>query len=128
MNIHSNPKLILSIDAIGAAVSATLLGLVLTQFETEFGMPKNTLYVLAIIPCLFLIYDVLGFTLNPSKVSKWIKGIAWLNIAYCMLSIIMIIYHRNDLTILGWIYFIGELAIVLFLANVELKLAKYEIS
>lgn len=34
MNLHSKPKSILFIGAIGAGVSTILLGLVLTQFET----------------------------------------------------------------------------------------------
>jgi hypothetical protein len=91
-------------------------------------MPIGTLYVLAVVPCFFVVYDLIGFFFAKTNLNKWIKGIAWLNLGYCLLSIIMLIFHRNDLTILGWVYLIGELAIVLFLANLELNLAKNEIA
>ena len=128
MNLQSEPKSILFIGAIGAGVTTILLGLVLTQFETEFGIPKDTLYIMASFPCLFIIYDLIGFLFISASFNKRTKEIAWLNLGYCLLSLIMLVFHRNDLTFLGWIYFVAELAIVLFLANLELNLAKNEIA
>ena len=53
----STPKQLFILDGLGALLSAFLLGVVLVKLESVFGIPKNTLYFLAFLPCLFAIYD-----------------------------------------------------------------------
>lgn len=118
------PRTLLVIDGFGALLSAFLLGVVLVRFSSVFGMPINTLYLLAALPVGFAVYDfaVLGLRLRP--LSPWLRGIALANWGYCVLSIILLFQHAADLASWGWAYFVGELIIVASLAGLEWQVAR----
>ena len=116
------PKLFL-VDSLGALLSALLLGLVLTQFEKTFGMPQQVLYVLSVIPCVFAVYSFLCFL---SKTIHWrffMKIISTANLLYCCLTLGLMIYFYQQLTVLGLLYFVLELIIIINLAYIEWKTA-----
>lgn len=117
-NLH--PKQLFLIDGFGALLSAFLLGIILTRFESIFGMPRQTLYILAFIPCLFAVYDFSCYWLNPENWAPFLKAIGIANLLYCCISIGFVLHHYQQLTALGWAYFILELAIVALLAKFEL--------
>jgi len=112
------------IDGFGAILSAVLLGIVLVKFERVFGIPKSTLYFLAILPCFFAIYDFYCYFKINKNLEEFLKGIAVVNLLYCCLSIGFAFYHYHEITYLGWIYIIIEIAIVVAIAILELRVAK----
>ena len=114
---------LLLIDAAGASLSAFLLGIVLTRFESTFGMPSNTLYLLALLPCLFAVYDLISYMLVTKDHAPYLKGIAFANWMYCATSFGFAVYHHQKLTTLGWSYFLVEIFIVAFLAGIEFRVA-----
>jgi hypothetical protein len=116
-----NPKTLFIIDGLGALVSAFLLGVVLVQFKSLFGMPKETLYLLAFLPCLFALYDLFCYLKVTKNELLFLKGIALANLLYCCLSIGLVSYHYNQLTNLGIAYFVLELLVVLVLVSIQLK-------
>ena len=116
-------KKLFLIDGIGALLSAFLLGVVLVRFEHVFGMPTPTLYFLFVFPCIFALYDLSCYLLSPEKSKVLLKIIAFLNIAYCFISIPSIFKHYQNLTYLGVIYFTLELIILILLISIELKIA-----
>ena len=118
-----NPKSLFLLDGIGALSSAVLLGVVLVEFETIFGMPKQALYVLALLPCVFLLYDFWCYFRGARNWNLYIKAIAIANLLYCFLSIDMVAYHFEELATLGLIYFAIELLILLLLIRIELNVA-----
>jgi hypothetical protein len=122
MNFSS--KQLFLIDGVGALVSAILLGVVLVQFEPYFGMPKRVLYLLAAIPCVFALYDFICYFGAPNDYSKWLRVIAIGNVLYCVLSLYFTIIYFEQLTTLGHLYFLSEIAIVLFLARLEWRAVK----
>jgi len=115
------PKQLFLIDAGGALLSAFLLGVVLVKLESTFGIPRSALYVLAAIPCFFAVYDLLCYFMAKGKATFFLKGIAYANVLYCCLSIGLAFYHAASITILGWLYILGEVLIVVFLARLELQ-------
>lgn len=117
------PKQLFLIDAVGALLSAFLLGIVLVKLESFFGIPRSALYLLAAIPCFFALYDLLCYILARQKTAGLLRGIAYANILYCCLSIGLAFYHVASITIFGWLYILGEILIVVFLARLELKTA-----
>ncbi|MEP1095400.1 MAG: hypothetical protein ABJG78_09840 [Cyclobacteriaceae bacterium] len=121
--LTSNPKVLFLLDGVGAFLSAILLGVVLVQFESVFGMPKPTLYFLALFPCIFLLYDLWCYFQIKRNGGIYIKVIAIANLLYCCLSIGLVVYHFQQLTQLGLIYFLLEFVIILFLVRIELKIA-----
>lgn len=119
-----NPQKLFLIDGLGAILSAFLLGVVLIRFEQVFGIPSKTLYFLAIIPIFFAIYDLYCYRKKHQKVGLLLKGIAILNLIYCLISVALINHHLNTITIFGCIYFLIEIIIVLILMSIEFKVAK----
>ena len=118
-----NPKKTFLMDALGAAVSAILLGVVLVKLERVFGIPESTLYFLAAFPILFILYDLFCLTKNKNDLGPFLKLIAVVNITYCCLSIGMTIYHLNTITIFGYLYILIEVIITFTLAIFEYKVA-----
>ena len=117
------PEKLFLIDGLGAIVSAFLLGVILTKFESVFGMPRRVLYFLALIPCIFAVYDFGVIFRNPASWGPALKVIAIANLIYCGVSVGFVIHHYQKLTALGLIYFIVEVLIVIILSGIELKTA-----
>ncbi len=111
------------IDALGALISALSLGLVLPLIVDQIGLPINTLYSLALIPVVLALFDYYSFKQGLEAISTNLKRIAGFNFLYCLFSIGLLIYHRDSLQLLGWIYFSLELILVLGLAYLEFRLA-----
>jgi hypothetical protein len=122
--VNKNPKTLFVIDGLGALLSTFLLALVLAQFEHIFGMPRKSLYLLAIFPCLYAVFDLNCIVKEILSVPPFLKAIAILNFSYCLISFGFAIYHYQELTVLGWLYFIGEILVVASLAAIEYKTAK----
>ena len=118
------PRTVFLLDAIGAATSAFLLGVVLVHFQSFFGIPINVLYILAVVPLGFVIYDIAVMVTQPEKYSFLLTGIAVLNISYCILSLSLIGMHWQSATVFGWLYIIGEIMIVMSLAIFQLNVAR----
>lgn len=119
-----NPKRIFIIDGIGALLSAILLGIVLVRLEIYFGIPKATLFILALFPCLFAVYDLYSYCIVKNKINLYLKGIAGINTAYCFISIALTMQHSEKITLLGWMYLLIEITIVCTLAYIEWNTAK----
>ncbi|GGG18166.1 hypothetical protein GCM10011344_18490 [Dokdonia pacifica] len=118
-----SPRRLFLIDGLGAILSAFMLGIVLVQFESAFGIPSATLYVLAIFPVFFAIFDFYCFQKKNANLSKLLKIIAILNLLYCCMSIGCAMYHIDTVTILGWVYICVEVLLIVILSLFELKVA-----
>lgn len=118
-----HPKKVFLLDAGGAILSAFLLGVVLVEWSYLVGIPKETLYLLAALPCLFVLYDLYAFRLKTEMLPSYLKGIVFMNVSYCLLSVGMACYHWNSITFLGWTYLLIEILIILALSRFEWKVA-----
>ncbi|WP_299059094.1 hypothetical protein [uncultured Polaribacter sp.] len=124
-NFYKNAKKLFFIDGVGAILSAFLLGFVLVKLESFFGIPPSALYILAIFPIFFAIFDFYSYQQkDENKIKLLLKGIAMMNLLYSLLSIILAIFHYQTITFLGWIYIIVEIIIIVVLAFFELKEVK----
>lgn len=101
-------------------MSAFLIGFVLVHFEDEIGVPRSTLYFLAGLPVVFLVYDVICYFNERIPVAKMLRGIAIMNLLYCGISIGFLIYHWETISWWGWVYFEVEILVVGVLARVEM--------
>ena len=116
-------KKLFLIDGLGAIISAFMLGIVLVNFENVFGMPKNILYLLSIIPCFFAVYSFYCYFKSLNNWRFYLKTIAIANLLYCLLTISLVIHLYEKPTFLGLIYFILELIVIGVLIIIELKTA-----
>lgn len=118
-----NSKQIFLLDAIGATASAFLLGVIFPAFEDFFGMPLTVLYILASIACLLAVYSFTCFFRQPENWRLFLRIIAIVNLLYCCLTLGLVIYFYEVLTIWGLTYFIGEMLLILLLVSLEFKTA-----
>ncbi len=118
-----NPKQLFLMDGLGALLSAFMLGFVLVKFESIFGMPALVLYWLAGLAGIFAIYSFSCFIGFGKNWRIYLKAIALVNLTYCGLTLSLVIYLYQLLTIWGFIYFMLEIIIVVTLSVIELKKA-----
>jgi len=121
--MNFTPRQLFLFDGLGALLSAFLLGVVLVKWEHLIGMPRPTLYFLAFLPCLFAVYDFFCYFKINKGLAPYLKYIAYANLSYCLISLVLATQHYEQLTKLGWFYFISEIIIVVSLAIFELKTA-----
>ncbi len=121
--LNVNRKNIFLLDGIGALLSAFFLGIVLVKYESFFGMPKQTLYLLASIPMIFAIYDTLAYFLVKEKGRIALKLISFANLGYCAFSVFKVLENAESLTIWGAAYFIIEILLVASIAQLELNIS-----
>lgn len=113
------------IDSIGALLSAIFL-VVISRMEGYFGMPTKIAIILALIAFCFFIYS-LTIHLLKQKVNTYLFIIAIANLLYTVITFVLIIIYKQELKLLGWLYFIGEIMILIFLIQLELSIAmKYQ--
>jgi len=111
------------IDAVGAIISALSL-LIPYSLETLFGMPKNTV---GIFICIAIVYFIYSSTIYLVKIENWkpyLTIIALLNISYCLFTMYHIFKNSDTITLYGFVYFIGEILIILTLSIFELRLSR----
>ncbi|MFK7770141.1 MAG: hypothetical protein AB8B55_23225 [Mariniblastus sp.] len=123
MNSLANVRKIFLVDGLGAVLSALMHGVVLVQLETTFGMPANVLLVLAGVACCFAVYSLTCSRTIGEQWRPFLQAIAIANLIFCGASILLIIYFLQRITILGLVYFVGEIVVVAGIAMFELKTA-----
>lgn len=119
-NLTSNPKRLFLIDSLGAFLTAFLLGVILTRYEAYFGMPGKVLYPLSILACVFGLYSMGCYFWVRSHWRPFLKAIALANLTYCLLTTGLVVSFYQSLTILGILYFSGEMIVVGVLIYIEL--------
>jgi len=125
--ITLHPKKLFLIDSIGALSSAFLLGVVLVHFESSFGMPRKELYMLSIAACAFAVYSFTCYLLIKENWSPYLRIIAIANLLYCCVTIGLVICLHQQITTLGWLYFVSEIIVIVCLAFVELQTASKKV-
>ncbi len=123
-----SPEHIFLVDGLGAAYSATMLGLILAYFEPFFGMPTIVLYPLAGVATCLALYSLSCHVLKPERWQIFLRGIATLNLAYCTTSVLLMNLFWNSLTVWGVAYFVAEKFVVIGLAFQEFYLSKKVLS
>jgi len=116
--IKQDPNKIFVFDGMGAIISALFL-FTLTFFVNYFGIPKETLYLLASLPIFFALINLLGFYSKENHQRLLLKLIIFFNILYCLISIFFVWLHHDVITILGYIYVIIEILIIAIVVYVE---------
>ena len=119
----SNPKNLLLLDGIGAAVTSLVTGLILTTL-VETGLPTQGLYALAAIAALFACFDLYAYF--AAKDAWWpLATIGVLNLIYCVIAVILCIVFASSVTMIAKVYFATEMMIVVPLALWEIAVARH---
>lgn len=109
------------VDAIGALVSAVMLGIVLVHWQPLIGISTQTLYFLAALPCFFMMHSYYRYLTALDTWRRPLQIVAIANLLFCALTSVLMIYHKDQITELGMLYFIVEIIIVMTLSILQLK-------
>ena len=118
---YRSPKLFI-VDAAGAFITIILL-FILYHKQEFIGMPRKAISLFIDIAGVFFLYSIITYFMNPSKWKDYLRIIAVFNVLYCFITIYYIFLNSQTLRLLGWLYFIGEILIILTLSIVELNVA-----
>ncbi|MEL7120827.1 MAG: hypothetical protein AAFO07_15350 [Bacteroidota bacterium] len=116
-----SPKRIFLVDGLGALLSAAYLGILMVVLNEYFGMPVSVLYVLAGIACFFAVYSLSCHFFLKKNWKPFLGFIMTANLLYCVLTLVLVIYHFNGLTTLGVVYFILEMFVIIWIVSLERK-------
>ena len=122
--LKPNSKNIFLLDGMGALVSAAIMGLLVAQQVSFFGLPSNAAYFLAAFPCVFFVYSIYCYLNLATDWKPYLKMISIANLLYCFISIGVVFYHYAALTNLGLTYFILEIIVILIVVVLELRVLK----
>jgi len=122
--VNVNNKNIFLIDGIGALISSILLGVVLPLLQELVGMPLQTLYLLAGLAVVFMLYSLTCFKFSNPKDHKWLRLIIKANLLYCTLTAFLVFHHYGELSLIGISYFLGEIVVILGLVSLEQRVIK----
>ena len=122
--LAKTPKKIFIIDAIGAFLTAFLLFAVLRTWNEYIGIPKKTITILSAIALIFCFYTTFCFLINNRNRRFFLKIIIVYNLLYCCLTLGLLIYNFQKMTIIGVTYFGGEIIIISVLIFIELATLK----
>lgn len=126
MTFIKHPRLYFLIDGIGAFFSFSVLMFLVAPFESFFGMPKESVYILGSIALSLAIYSLSCSAINMTRWKIFLRIIAILNTIYVFVSLSFMIKHWEHLRMFGYLYFISEKIVVLSLAGLEWKLSGKE--
>jgi hypothetical protein len=115
------PKRLFLIDSVGAFCTAFFLAAILATFEPLFGMPQKVLYRLALVAVVFGVYSLCCYFFVSSNGRFYLKIITTANLLYGLVSITLVVYFRQRLTMLGLVYFLLELLVLGGLILIELR-------
>ena len=117
------PKKIFLIDGAGALLTAITLVFTPVLLPGIFGVPPAQTLLLGSIAVCFAVYSLYNYVrFNPTRWKLLLRIIALANLAYCLLSLVVILYFYKQVTVIGWIYFTGEITIIIALFLWEMKI------
>ncbi|MFY7651273.1 MAG: hypothetical protein ACOVQE_01155 [Chitinophagaceae bacterium] len=110
---------ILRIDALGAAFTAIITGVIFPFFVPNNGIPQNILFGLSALACLFCLLSVIVLLIQYSRLRWYILILAYLNYTYCGISFLTLLYFYDSADLLISIYFLLEMLVISLLARIE---------
>lgn len=120
----NQPKKLLLLDAMGAFITATFIGVVMRNHIDIFGLPPQEAVVMTFIAYSFFCFSGICYLLVQNKQYKYIYIIASANSLYILLSFFIFLNHFKDLTPFGIVYLISEIVTIILLVTLEFSVAK----
>lgn len=124
IHLIKKPHTIFFIDGLGALATAMGLLFILLAFQETIGIPQNILAFLAAIALLFVVFSLSCFFMARKIWKPYLKTIMIGNLAYCLLTLIILIYFTPLLNIWAFAYFSAEILLICTLVRIEYNIIK----
>lgn len=115
------PRQVFLIDGLGGLLTATMLGLVLPLVHEHVGLPVPTLRLLGLIGLGYAVYSLSCSRFLQDGHAPYLRLIVAANLAYCVVTIGVLLAHRAQVTVLGLAYFGAEVAVILAIVVLEVR-------
>ena len=117
----ANERRLFLIDAVGALVSALMLGVALPLMQERIGLPRPVLLVLAAIALLLMAYSLAHTSgVLPARPAR-LRALIACNIAYGALTTVLLAAFASEVKALGFVYFIAELCVLSAIVWFEIR-------
>jgi hypothetical protein len=123
-HLARTPTKLFLIDGFGALLTTFLLFVVWRNFNEHIGLPKTAISYLAAMAACIGIYSIACFFCLKKNWVPFIRLMSWINLFYCLLTCVVLIIYRSQITLLGIAYFFFEIVIIIGLVFIELSVAK----
>jgi O-antigen/teichoic acid export membrane protein len=118
---RADPRKIFLLDGIGALATALLLLALVAPLEGFFKMPATMVYKLSILAVAFAIYSLSCWYGNPKQWKRYLAIIASANLLYCLLTLALVLYHWDTISVWGIAYFGVEMLVIVLLVAIETR-------
>lgn len=115
------PNNIFLLDSFGALLTTLLLYFILRNFNEFFGLSKDVFEYLSIIAFTFFIYSISCYFFVKRNWKSFLKVICTANILYCVLTLLIMIYYYESISVFAIIYFLTEIIVITALVLLEIK-------
>jgi hypothetical protein len=112
------------VDAIGALLSSLLLFAIAKKFSLSFGLSESVLLKLSFVALLMAFYSILCYIGIKHSWKSFLISISVINLVYCAITFLVLVYHWPEITALGIAYLSVEIMVILFLSYFEFSTAK----
>lgn len=112
------------IDGIGAILTSIFMFLLLAPYHEYLGLPKHHLLTFGKIAVVLGFYSFSIYLSFKRPGPLFFYLISFFNLGYVLYTSTILIHQMQFITIWGWLYFIGEIAILFSLIVVEWKTAR----
>jgi hypothetical protein len=121
--LAAHPRRLFLLDGGGALITASAVGLVLPALPEAVGMPTSVLRSLALAACVLAVWSFSCAAFAPRLWPWLLRGVACANTAYCAVTAACLWRFRPQLLPLDWLYFPGEIVLILALVALEWQVA-----
>lgn len=112
-------KNIFLVDALGASLSSIFLMLILPHIAL-FKMPDSILYYLGSIACFFFCFSVISHAYIYKRKKQFLGVLIVMNVLYCCLTAIILWFQKDQISVIDWAYFVGEILLILLVVRFEI--------
>lgn len=117
-----NGTRIFLIDGLGALFSTICL-ILLYIYEQYIGMPRDIIQWFILLAIFFTVYSLTCHFTKPQHWKRYLTILAVLNLCYTTFTLYEVIQNAAKLTTLGYLYFIGEIIVLIVLVFFEWRIA-----
>lgn len=119
--LAQKPKILFLVDGIGAILTTVFLVVIMIYFNQYFGISKTTFSCLSLFAAFLCIYSTTCFFFLKDNWTFYIRIIGSANLLYCFLTLGLMIFNHDTVTIIGMVYFLVEMALIIGLVYIELS-------
>jgi hypothetical protein len=118
------PRTTFFLDGLGGLATALMLCVVLSSFHEAIGLSRTTLVTLGLFGVVYGAYSLACWRFVSARWRRALAIIIGANAFYCLVSALVVVTHRDEMTSLGVSYFIVEIAVIAALVGFEVAVLR----